>query len=61
MDPLDVGSGVAGGTGGGVVNDAVWVNPSFKRYGVLDEDLSLISALADVVLGRRTTVPAVRG
>jgi hypothetical protein len=39
----------------------VWVNPSFKRYGVLDEDLSLISALADVVLGRRTTVPAVRG
>jgi hypothetical protein len=55
---LPVGSGVAGGAGGGVVVDGVWVNPGFKRYRVVGEDGSLVSALADVVLGRRAAVPA---
>src|SRR3954469_11137799 len=32
---LPAGSGVAGGTGGGIVVDGVWMNPSFKRYRVV--------------------------
>jgi len=58
---LPAGSGVAGGTGGGIVVDGVWVNPHFKSHRAAGEDVSLATALADVVLGRRTTVPAVRG
>lgn len=40
-----VGSGVAGGTGGGIVRDGVWVNPHFSA--------NIAADLADVVLGRR--------
>jgi hypothetical protein len=57
FEHLPVGSGVAGGTGGGIVIDGVWVNPTFERHRAADEDVSLVSALTDLVLGRRTTVP----
>src|SRR5215207_1032281 len=52
-----VGSGVAGGSGGGVVGDGVWVHPELERW-VVDEGLGLTTALADVIRGRRTTIPA---
>lgn len=53
---MPVGSGVAGGMGGGVVTDGVWLHARFIEY-VGDID-SLYAAVDDVIAGRAKRIPA---
>jgi hypothetical protein len=51
---VPVGGGVAGGMGGAVVMDGVWVHEEFESLGLAD-------AIGDVIAGERERIPLTEG
>lgn len=52
-----VGSGVAGGMGGGVVGDDVWVHPEFEKLLLRDGSTTVAAAARDVISGATPRLP----